>query len=62
MPGKSWFRNDVRQAQLAPYAAEKVRQGPIVLCHPWQIWFFVAGLAGCIILLLGAILFSSITP
>lgn len=61
MSGKSWSRNDFRQAQ-SPSAAEKARQGLIVLYHPWQIWFFVAGLAGCIILLLGTILFSSITP
>ena len=37
---------------LGHYPAAKARQGAIVLNRPWQRAVFVAGLAGCILLLI----------
>lgn len=51
-----------RAQRPSSYSAQSVRQGVILLCHPWQIWVFVGGLAGCVILLLAAILFTHINP
>jgi len=34
------------------YSAERVRQGQIILRKPWQRAVFIAGLAGCVVLLL----------
>ena len=39
------------------YDAEKARQGEIILKRPWQRAVFLAGLFGCVALLLLALLF-----
>ncbi len=35
------------------YPAEKARQGEIILRKPWMRVVFIAGLAGCVLLVLG---------
>lgn len=34
------------------YSGARVRQGEIVLRRRWQRWVFIAGLAGCVLLVL----------
>lgn len=40
------------RADLQHYPAEKARQGEIILKKPWQRAVFLAGLGGCVLLLL----------
>jgi len=40
------------------YSSQKARQGEIILRRSWQHGVFIAGLAGCVILLLVALLFT----
>ncbi|WP_275195261.1 hypothetical protein [Bradyrhizobium sp. CSA207] len=35
------------------YPAEKARQGEIILRKPWMRLVFIAGLVGCVLLVLG---------
>jgi len=41
-----------RQSEKPAYPAEKARQGEIILRKRWQLIVFIAGLSGCILLLL----------
>ena len=43
-------------SDLSHYPARKARQGAIILRRPWHRAVFIAGLAGCAILILLAIL------
>jgi hypothetical protein len=43
-------------SELSHYPGRKARQGEIVLRRPWQRAVFIAGLAGCALLILLAIL------
>jgi hypothetical protein len=43
--------NDKTQRKQ-PYPAEQARQGEIILRKPWQRWVFIAGLVGCVLLVL----------
>jgi hypothetical protein len=42
---------------LSHYPAEKARQGEIILKRPWQRAVFIAGLAGCVLLVIIALFF-----
>jgi len=46
----------MRSDELRNYPAENVRQGAIVLKHPWQKLLFVAGLAVSILALITLLL------
>jgi hypothetical protein len=43
-------------SKLSHYPGRKARQGEIILKRPWQRAVFIAGLAGCAVLILLAIL------
>jgi hypothetical protein len=44
--------SDPQHDSLSSYPAEKTRGGITILRRPWQRAVFIAGLAGCILLLL----------
>ena len=41
-----------RESERRAYPAEKARQGEIILRKRWQRVVFIAGLAGCVLLVL----------
>jgi hypothetical protein len=49
-----------RKDLLSRYPAQKARQGEIVLKRPWQRVVFIAGLAGCVVLVLIAFFFPGV--
>jgi hypothetical protein len=44
--------------QPKTYSGEKVRQGEIILRRPWQRIVFIAGLVGCVLLVVIVRLFG----